>query len=484
MNPRVPRPASRLASADQEPATDEDDHVDVVIVGAGFTGLAAAYELALMGVRCRVFEREPDIGGLAGSFTANGTEVERFYHHWFSSDREIHRLCEHLGLTHLVEAHQIRTGVYYANSIYKLSNPLDLLRFAPLPFSQRVRLGLMALRARRVRHWSELDSRTAEDWLVELGGRQVYETVWRPLLEGKFGRYADSVAATWMWTKLHLRGGGSRSRSGREVLYYLRGGSSALLGALRTRLRELGVEVRTSTPVEAVLADEHGVHGVRAGGRVHRARCTLVTTAPGLLERMLAGPDTNHRAVPALRRKLGEVPYLANVCLVLESTRKLSDTYWLNVNDPSFPYVGVIEHTNLDDPARYGGRHLVYLSKYLPTDANLYRMSDEEIFNFTMPHLQRMFPRFEPGWIDAYHVWRAEFAQPVITPNYSRAVPPVQTAVPGLYLSSMAQVFPEDRGTNNAVRGGRDTARLIADWLATQRQAPLATSTGVASGSR
>ncbi len=477
MNPRVPSADATSALADVGAYAGDEDHVDVVIIGAGFTGLAAAYELALSGVRCRILEREPDIGGLAGSFETNGTVVERFYHHWFSSDREIHRLCEHLGLTHLVEAHQIRTGVYYANSIYKLSNPLDLLRFAPLPFWQRLRLGLMALRARRVRHWSELESRTAEEWLVELGGRRVYDTVWRPLLEGKFGGYAGSVGATWMWTKLHLRSGG-RSRSGHEVLYYLRGGSSALLAALRARLRELGVEIHTSTPVDAVLADEHGVRGVRAGGRVHRARCILATTAPSLLAGMLSGPGAAHRAVPALRRKLHEVPYLANVCLVLESRRKLSDTYWLNVNDPSFPYVGVIEHTNLDDPARYGGRHLVYLSKYLPADANMYQMSDEEVFNFSMPHLQRMFPRFEPGWIDAYHVWRAEYAQPVITPNYSRAAPPVQTGVPGLYLSSMAQVFPEDRGTNYAVRGGRDTAKLIASWLATEapvrRPAPTA----------
>ncbi len=58
--------------------------------------------------------------------------------------------------------------------------------------------------------------------------------------------------------------------------------------------------------------------------------------------------------------------------MVLELRHSLSDTYWLNVNDPSFPYVGIIEHTNFESPESYGGSHIVYLSKYLPASDPLY----------------------------------------------------------------------------------------------------------------
>jgi len=61
--------------------------------------------------------------------------------------------------------------------------------------------------------------------------------------------------------------------------------------------------------------------------------------------------------------KLRAVRYLANVCMVLDIKQSLSDTYWLNVNDASFPFVGLIEHTNFEPPDSYGGRHIVYLSK-------------------------------------------------------------------------------------------------------------------------
>ncbi|WNE93917.1 NAD(P)/FAD-dependent oxidoreductase [Streptomyces luomodiensis] len=439
--------------------------VDVVIVGAGFTGLAAAWELASQGRKVRILEREDTIGGLAASFAiGEDKRIERFYHHWFSSDQEMIRLCESLGVSHLLEAHETRTGMYFANSVYRLSAPSDLLRFAPLPLHDRLRLGLLALRAQRVKHWRELESRTAEEWLVSLGGRRVYEVVWRPLLEGKFGKYADQVGATWMWTKLHLRGG-SRTRSGKEILYYIKGGSGALLDALQHRLLSLGVDIRTDTAAESVHIDGAGVSGATAGGVFHPARHVLITTAPQPAAALLDHEGADHPAVPELKRSWSTVDYLGNVCLVLENNRRLSDTYWLNVNDPGFPYVGVIEHTNLDRPERYDGKHVVYLSKYLLTDAELYRMSDEEVFEYSLPHIQRMFPAFDRGWVERFHVWRAAHAQPVITPHYTRTMPSVESRVRGLYLAGMAQVFPEDRGTNYAVRDGRRAGRLVADRL-------------------
>jgi protoporphyrinogen oxidase len=145
--------------------------------------------------------------------------------------------------------------------------------------------------------------------------------------------------------------------------------------------------------------------------------------------------------------------------------RSLSETYWLNVNDPSFPFVGIVEHTNFQEVETYGGRHIVYLSKYLPATDPLYRMDADELFGFALPHIQRMFPSFDRSWVYAYHVWSARYSQPVIVRNYTRLIPNMRSPIDGLFLATMAQVYPEDRGTNYAIRDGRNTARALLAYL-------------------
>ena len=178
----------------------------VVVIGAGFCGLAAAYELGKHGIRVTVLERDPEIGGLAGSFQVNGVRLEKFYHHWFTNDVHVMGLIEELGKQDQVLLRPTRTGMYYANQFFKLSTPLDLLRFSPLPIHDRIRLGLLALRARRVKDWQVLEHRTAAEWLRELGGDRVYRVVWEPLLRGMFGDLAEEVSYFCLLNMLNLLG--------------------------------------------------------------------------------------------------------------------------------------------------------------------------------------------------------------------------------------------------------------------------------------
>jgi protoporphyrinogen oxidase len=168
--------------------------------------------------------------------------------------------------------------------------------------------------------------------------------------------------------------------------------------------------------------------------------------------------------------QLGSIDYLANICVVLELTRSLSELYWMNVNDPGFPFVGVIEHTNLDQADPSARRHIVYLSRYLPATDPMFTAPDNEIINFALPHLRRMFPDLGPECIRATHVWRARYAQPLVLRNYGKCVPTHETPLPGIFLASMAQVYPQDRGTNYAVRDGRATAKLVDAFLSNSRR--------------
>lgn len=440
----------------------------VVIVGGGFTGLSAAYELAAAGQKVVVLEKEPMVGGLASGFMVGEFTLEKFYHHWFTNDVHVMDLIKEIGREQEVVFRPTRTGMYYANTIFRLSTPLDLLKFRALSFPNRVRLGLLALRARAIKDWESIEHMTARDWLIKLAGREVFRVVWEPLLVGKFGPYADQVGAVWFWKKLALRGG-SRASDGREVLAYYKGGFSELAEALKRKLQAMGVEVRVSAPVTSLDVAEGRVTAVQTPEGAIPARALLLTQALPLIADLLEGHTSSDYAA-GLRR----IEYLANICLVLELDRSLSETYWLNVNDPTFPFVGVIEHTNFEPPEYYGGRHIVFLSKYLPESDALYQMADEKVLDFAVPHLRRMFPDFRREWVTGHHVWRARFSQPIAEPNYSRLIPDEQSPIENVLITSMAQIYPEDRGTNYAIREGRRVARALAARLAAPEFPPCA----------
>lgn len=431
----------------------------VAVIGGGFAGLAAAHELVQQGIEPIVFEGDPSLGGLAGSFLVKGHNLEKFYHHWFNNDLHVMEMIKELGAEDNILLRSSNTGMYFAKSFFKLSSPLDVLRFTPLSFINRIRLGLLVLKARKVKHWEPLEGLTAEEWLISLCGRKVYEVVWEPLLRGKFGPYAKEISAVWFWNKLKLRGG-SRGKKGAEQLAYFQGGFAHLAELMATGIVKAGGSIHVSTPVESLIVENGEAVGVKAGGKEYYTDAVLATPALPIIAKMVA-PHTTRQYVKSLEK----IEYLANICLVLELDRSLSKIYWLNVNDVNFPFVGIIEHTNFEPPESYSGRHIVYLSKYLPADHEMYRMTPEQVLEVSIPHIQRMFPEFRREWIQDFHLWKARYSQPIVVKHYSKLIPDYKTPIPGLFISSMAQVYPEDRGTNYAIRDGRKVGKIVADEL-------------------
>jgi len=427
----------------------------VTIIGAGFTGLTAAYELLKEGIDVTILEAESEVGGLAAAFEVGGENLDRFYHHWFTNDKAVMELIAELGMTDRVVVNPTNTAVYYANNFFKLSTPWDLLNFKPLSLIDRIRLGVLALRARRVKDWRRLEKKTAQDWLRELGGENVYRVVWQPLLKGKFGPHAEEISAVWFWNKLKLRGS-SRGKGGEERLAYLKGGFIALAEALVNRIQELGGRIELNTLVAKIQPLGDRWVATSSLGEVTSDRI-IATTALPLVADMVRGWAANDYL-----KSLERIQYIGNVCLVLELDRPLSKTYWLNVNDPSFPFVGVIEHTNFEKAETYGGRHIVYISKYIPHTDPLYSMSACSFLEFALPFLKTMFPALDRSWIQAHHLWRARWSQPVVEKNYSSMIPAEDGPKKGFHVCTMAQIYPEDRGTNYAIKAGKKIGERVS----------------------
>ena len=68
------------------------------IIGAGFTGLSAAYYLQKEGHEITVIERESLPGGLAIGYQEKGWDwsLEAHYHHWFTNDKSVLDLAKEI----------------------------------------------------------------------------------------------------------------------------------------------------------------------------------------------------------------------------------------------------------------------------------------------------------------------------------------------------------------------------------------------------
>ncbi|MEA2585146.1 MAG: hypothetical protein QOF33_3231 [Thermomicrobiales bacterium] len=440
---------------DRPAPTEAGKHIGVI--GGGIAGLTTALRLAKAGQRVTLWERGSRLGGQAAAFPVAGNSLEYFYHHLFQSDREIVALIEELGIADHLLWLPSNVGYFADGKIYPLNGARDLLKLDVLPFRDRVRLGLVTAYLQRFRNWKKFETVTAERWLRRALGDRAYERTWGAQLDAKFGRYADQVAMVWFWGKIWLRTTSRRSPLDQEKLGYIRGSFNVLIDALADAARGAGADLQTGRgPSQLRQNDDHSWEVVFDDGAPPvRCDAVIATTPSPILARLAPTLPADYVA------KLNGLTYEAAAVALLEMSRPLSDIYWLNVADRDLPFTGVIEHTNFMPSSDYGGKHYVYLSKYLETDHPYFSMPEDELIETYLPYLKRINPAFERSWIDRWWVFRERSAQPIVTLNYSQKLPDHRTPLNNLYLANTSQIYPEDRGTNYSVRLGNRISELV-----------------------
>ncbi|MBI4769516.1 MAG: NAD(P)/FAD-dependent oxidoreductase [Chloroflexi bacterium] len=431
--------------------------MNIAIIGAGAAGLSAAYDLTRAGHSVTVFEATAEVGGLAAGFRAPGWDwtLEKYYHHWFATDSAVLGLTRECGWADRVLFPRPLTVVYHDEGFYPLDSVGAVLRFPGLPFPDRLRLWLVIAFLKATPFWGRLEKATVYEWMRKWSGERAFEALWRPLLEGKFGEeHYREVNMAWMWARVHAR---------TPRLGTFEGGFQRFMDLLAERVRAQGAEIRLESPVRGIHPDpagrssrsRGGLSLEAPGGPAHFDAC-IATTSPALLARL--APDLPS----AYLNTLLALKSMGAVVLVLALDRQMTRFYWHNLpKQAGFPFLALVEHTNFIGREHYGGDHSVYLGEYLAPEHEYFRLSKEELLARFLPALKRFNHAFEPGWVKGSWLFKTPYAQPVPLAGHSAAIPDVKTPLPGLWLASMSQVYPWDRGTNFAVEIGRRVARRV-----------------------
>lgn len=422
--------------------------MEVGIIGAGITGLTAAYELGKAGHRVTLFEQAPQAGGLAGTFKDERWDwpLERFYHHLFASDDVVLGLSREIGLADRIFFPRPVTAIWQNGTMHPFDSVTAVLRYPYLSFVEKMRVGLVIFYLRASNNWQSLERFTAHEWLSRYAGQGGYRGLFEPLLANKFGEAYREVNAAWIWARFHKR---------TQRLGYYVGGYQTLTDTLAEKVKAQGGQIYLNTLVSRVEGQApqirlHTPEGPREFETV------LATVSPQAMLHL--APDLPEGFTAQVRglRSVGALT------LILALKQRMTDgLYWVNLPRGAFPFLAFVEHTNYQSTEHYGGDHIVYLGDYPAPGTRHMQMSKEDLLEEFLPSLTQFNPSFDPSWIRTSWLFREEYAQPVVPVNYSQQIPPLRTPSPGLYFASMNHVYPWDRGSNYAVEMGQKLAKLV-----------------------
>ncbi|MBE7433880.1 MAG: NAD(P)/FAD-dependent oxidoreductase [Anaerolineales bacterium] len=423
----------------------------IAILGAGFGGMAAAWDLKKTGHNVTIFEAATYAGGLASGFKEPHWDwsVEKFYHHWFQSDKSMLDLIRELGLEDKVIFPRPYTVMLYNHKWYPFDSIPHALLFPGLGFGlNKIRFGFVGLFLRLTKNWQALEKVTAHEWMMKWAGKKVYEQMWEPLLIGKFASYYKDVNMAWMWARIKAR----TTRLGT-----FEGGFQKFADLFAEKLRQQGVEIRLGTSIESIKKNQDKLE-VRSGAGVESFDKVLVTTSPNQMAKLCPQLPESYL------KGLLELKSMGAVVMTLSLKHPLSQEgyYWFNVpKEEGYPFLALVEHTNFVSKDHFGGDHIVYAGDYLELGHEYFSLSDEELLKKFIPAFEKFNPEFKRDWVKKVWVHKTNYAQPVPLVGHSRNIPSIQTPIEGLYFASMSQVYPWDRGTNFAVEIGRRAAGLM-----------------------
>jgi protoporphyrinogen oxidase len=423
------------------------------ILGGGALGLAAAYKLTKEGYRVEILERLEYKGGLAGSLKIGDAPIERFYHHFFLSDTTLKYFVDELELQDKMLWLESSMGFYTNGKIYPFSTPMQLLfKFTAISFIDRLRFGLSSVILGKLSEKEYLHHTPAVDWIKKYAGNAVLETIWKPLMIHKFGKYYDKVPIAWLWKRFSVR---ASSRQGSvEKLGYIKGSLGVFIEALSEKIEQQGGKIFTGCNIQKIRKQGDKIE-VITEDKTYAYDKVIATFAPKVFNHLTEGLSEE------IISKNNNLEYTGVVCPILILKKQFSKYYWINIGDTAMPFNGLIEQTNFLPKELYNNKHILYISNYCFTDHPNYSMNNDELLKVYVAALQKLNPEFDESWIEEVIWSRAAFAQPVVTLNHPDKLPPKETNIKGLYNINMAHIYPEDRGVNYSLKLGLEIADLI-----------------------
>ncbi len=428
--------------------------MNIAIIGAGAGGLTAAFDLLRHGHKVTIFEREENPGGLAGGFKKEEWDwsIEKYYHHWFWTDKPILKLIDELGLAENVIFNKPKTVVYHAGKFYPLDSISAVLKFPGFSLIEKIRFGLVTAYLKYISGWKNLEKFTAVNWIKKFYGENLFKIFFKPLLMGKFNEHYKDVNMAWMWARF-------KARSAKLGTY--RGGFQAFLDDFTDILRKNGAVFKFNTTVKEISRYPNGKFSIITDGiSYEQFDQVLVTLPPPLLKKLVPDFPMDYFLDLEKQKSTGAIVMIFS----LNKPLSREGYYWYNLpKNSGFPFLALVEHTNFLDEERFNGNQIVYCGDYLDSSHPYFSYSKDDLAELYLSAFRKINPDFSKTWVNEFWLFKTPFAQPIPEINHSTNILNIKTPIDGLFLATISQIYPWDRGTNFAVAFAHQAVRTMLE---------------------
>ena len=387
----------------------------VVVIGAGISGLAAAYSLKSVGIEPIVLEREPYTGGRMSSECVGGYVIDRGAYAIGGNATNTLRLAHELAGPEALSRISPWQALYREGQVhrYRGDSLSRVARHPGISFGSRIILARMLLSARRNRQHLRLDAPdtvtygldndSMTGYLLRAAGEEVLEYVAHPMTWALHTPEPEETSSVVFLAAL--------LQLGRLELFNSSKGIGFLAEAIAARLDiRLGVGVHH---VRADMAPEAGpvLLTLDDGTRLEADFAIVTVPAP-----QVAGlvPDLPRAAVDALR----EVPYASSTPVALGLGRPMSETaFALNLPRTEFRTVAAVTFEHNKHPSRVPeGRCLLMAYPGAEAGARLLGADDERVVRAVLQDVDKLYPRIS-SQVEFTRVYRWPHANAGLRPG-------------------------------------------------------------------
>ena len=396
-----------------------------VVLGAGATGLAAAWKLAQNGFKVKVIEKEEHIGGQAWTFKHNGFLLDLGPHKIFSNIDYVMEILHDLLREDLIEREKksrILVNGKYINFPVKPKEMLTVLR----PW-QGVKVISSFLVTLLLSGRKNVEVNNYEDWMIKHFGRVMYEMFVRPTTEKIWGE-SHSLGVELAETRIRVP---NIKEMFKEVIlrikpdrlvnaptfFYPKYGIGMIPDKMFAKLEELGGTLKCGLYPVSIKTDDGQISSIKwSDGSYDNIgkQDIVISTIPKLdfIDILDTTPDENTSiALESLRERSIILVY------VIVNKRSVTEDNWIFFPEKEIVFNRLFEQKNCSPSMCPEDKTILCLEVTCHLDDPVWRASVSELYDRVVDNLKTV-GLVEPSEIADHFLVKLPHAYPILDIYY------------------------------------------------------------------